>query len=547
MPRLVVQPGGKKPRLFEILKPRITIGRSEKNDLALDDVNVSRLHAIVELTPSGYRIADQNSRNGILVDGRSCESALLQDGASIQMGDSVLRFEDTFVADLMQTTLDDVDRDLPSLGRVAERDLRKISDAYRKLSAHMPSSEDRDAILRKLRKAERRALLFEVMDRAGQAMRTSLTSTDILDSMTRQVFIAMEAERVVVMLWDEEKQCLSPASIQQSPSSGSSHQFVLSQTLLNQVLQSRKGVLIRDAAADPQLSKKESISRSRIRSAICEPLVVDEKLYGLLYADNTLRAKAFDQDDLQVLSVLAQAATIHIEAQRARGEIARQEQVRQAYLRFLPEHLAERLVTSPDAVRLGGARCNLTALFADLRGFTSLAETLPPEEAVELLNEFFTEMAREVFHFSGTLDKFLGDGLLAVFGAPLAADDHALNAVQCALSMQAALQELSEEWVRKGRPSIPMGIGINSGEVIAGNIGSPQRMEYTVIGDVVNVAARFTSKAGAGEILLGESTWRHVKNDVPTDALPPMPLKGKREPLPVYRVIPTSKPATATG
>lgn len=156
---------------------------------------------------------------------------------------------------------------------------------------------------------------------------------------------------------------------------------------------------------------------------------------------------------------------------------------------------------------------------------------------MELLNAFFTEMTNVIFRHGGTVDKFLGDGLLAVFGAPLTDNTDASRAVQCAIDMQAALAELSAEWQRQNRPVIPMGIGINSGEAIAGNIGSLQRMEYTVIGDTVNVAARLTSVAGPGEILLGESTWQQVRGEVVAEPMTPLPLKGKREPVPVYRVL----------
>jgi len=219
-----------------------------------------------------------------------------------------------------------------------------------------------------------------------------------------------------------------------------------------------------------------------------------------------------------------------------RQDLLRQERIREAYCRFLPEHLAERVISQPDAVRLGGSRQYVTALFSDLRGFTALAETLAPEAAVDLLNDFFTEMTRIIFRYGGTLDKYLGDGLLAVFGAPLSDPTDAIRAVRCAIEMQLALEELGSEWQRQSRPDIPMGIGVNSGEVLAGNVGSPRRMEYTVIGDTINVAARLTASAGPGEILLGESTSQQISSQVATEPLPPLPLKGKREPARVYRV-----------
>ncbi len=536
MPRLVIESPGQEPLLYELVKPRITVGRSEKNDLVLNDANASRFHAIVERTPGGYSITDQNSRNGIVLDGQRCREATLENGTTVLLGDTQLRFEDSQDAWQAATMTEHGISGAREITGMGESGLRQATLAFRELDA-APSGSLQE-IQKKLREAERRALLFEVVSRARRAFEESGGPRDVLAVIPRLVFSATEAERILVMLWDEEKQCLLPADLHTVPGAKvRDTEVALSQTLLNKVLESRRAVLVRDASADPQLFMRESVMRSGLRSAICSPMVVKERLYGLIYADNCNRPSVFQEDDLEVLSILALEAAMALDLARAREDLQRQERVRQAYRRFLPEHLAEMLLSSPESVNLGGTRKSITVLFSDLRGFTSLSETLAPEEAVELLNRFFTEMTGIIFRHAGTLDKFLGDGLLAVFGAPLSNPTDASRAVQCAIAMQEALRELSREWQGQGRPVIPMGIGINSGEAIAGNIGSPERMEYTVIGDTVNVAARLTAKAAAGEILLGESTWRQVRSQVSAEPLAPMTLKGKREPVMVYRAI----------
>ncbi len=538
MPRLVIQPPGQPPKLFELLKPRVTLGRSEKNDLVLDDLNTSRFHAVLEQTPEGYKIADQNSLNGIYVDDRRVRQALLEDGTKVRLGDTVLRFEHTSAA---WEKTDIVVANPTAAHLVAEadqRELREATLAFRRLAAEAPAKQNVAELQKALRDAERRALFFEVVCHTRRSLQDATTLQEVLSTVTDLVFSATRAERVLLMLWDEEKKCLSPADIHMAPGGRvQDAEVALSQTLLNRVLESHKAVLVRDAKADPALLMRDSVSLSGLRSAICVPIQVQSRFYGLIYADNRRLPMVFDEDDLEVLSILAMEAALALDSARARQDVLQQERIRMAYRRFLPEHVVERLVSTPDSVKLGGARQPVTALFADLRGFTSMAETLPPEEVVELLNAFFTEMTHIIFRHNGTLDKYLGDGLLAVFGAPLAEATDALRAVQCAISMQATLAEISEEWRRQGRPLIPMGIGVNSGEAIVGNIGSPEHMEYTVIGDTVNVAARLTSVAGPGEILLGDSTYQQVQSHIAAESLPPLQLKGKREPAKVYRVL----------
>lgn len=537
MARLIIQSADRESLLYELVKPRVTIGRSERNDLPLNDPNASRFHAVVEATPMGYRVLDQNSRNGTFVNGRRCEDAVLINGSVVRVGDTEIRFEDNTAAWKTTSVRTRAGNRVALLEAVERRGLAEATHDLRQLSLAPPPPPALPELYEQLREAKRHAALFELISHARRLLQEAGTPLDLLDTIPRLVFSAARAERVVVMLWDEGKQCLRPGTIHLAPGEElRDTELALSQTILSTVLESRQGVLVRDAKADPALILRQSVALSGLRSAICVPMTVRERLYGLVYADNCHHPMVFDEDDLEVVSILALEAAFALDSARAREALLEQERIRQAYRRFLPEHLADHLIATPDAIRLGGARQFVTTLFADLRGFTSLAETLQPEEAVELLNDFFTEMTAIVFRYGGTLDKYLGDGLLALFGAPLPGPADALRAVQCGIAMQAGLEELCGEWQRRQRPAVRMGIGINSGEAIAGNIGSTQYMEYTVIGDTVNVAARLTQQAGPGEILLGESTWQQVRSEVPAERLQPMPLKGKREPVAVYRV-----------
>jgi adenylate cyclase len=185
---------------------------------------------------------------------------------------------------------------------------------------------------------------------------------------------------------------------------------------------------------------------------------------------------------------------------------------------------------------LGGARREATMLFSDVRGFTSMSEKLTAHEVVEILNEYLTQMVDVVLLHDGTLDKFVGDAVMAVFGSPMDQSDAELRAVSTAWYMHLRHEALKEKWVRDGKVPFEIGIGVNTGEVVAGNMGSPQRMEFTVIGDNVNLAARLESatKDAGAKILLSGSTVERVKEFVTVKALDPIKMKGKAEPVPVF-------------
>lgn len=222
------------------------------------------------------------------------------------------------------------------------------------------------------------------------------------------------------------------------------------------------------------------------------------------------------------------------------------ERMRKLFARYTSDAVVEEILKSPDAVVLTGEKREVSILFADIRNFTGLAESLPPEQVVAMLNQVLGRLSEAVLTCGGTLDKFLGDGLMAVFGAPVARADDALRAVQCSKMMMEAMLELRAEakarWQENGGQGrllvLELGIGINSGLVVAGNIGGAMRTEYTCIGDAVNVASRLCAIAGPGEILVGERTRELVDaRETAFEDLPPVRLRGREQPVPLYRAL----------
>jgi adenylate cyclase len=222
----------------------------------------------------------------------------------------------------------------------------------------------------------------------------------------------------------------------------------------------------------------------------------------------------------------------------------KEEKKRLQLSRFFSKNIVQKILSSDDNLKLGGERKNVTVLFADLRGFTTISETLDQKKVVELLNAYFTRMTPIIFKNNGTLDKLMGDGILALFGAPISYADDAVQAVKTAIELIMALREFNVQMKKYGMPHLDLSIGINTGEVVAGYIGSEEHLNYTVIGDPVNTAQRIQSVAGYNEILISEAVFDALDTEVhqisglkSIEPISPLKLKGKQKILNAYRVV----------
>jgi adenylate cyclase len=212
------------------------------------------------------------------------------------------------------------------------------------------------------------------------------------------------------------------------------------------------------------------------------------------------------------------------------------EKIKRAFSSYVARQVVDEILKHPDEYTFTGERRNVTVIFCDMRGFTPLTERLPPEEVVAALNDFYSLMIDLTIKNEGYLNKFLGDAVMAIFGAPTAYPDHCIRAVKTALAMQASVAELSAQRVAQGKEAMSIGIGISAGEAVAGSVGTEFQTEYTVIGDRVNLAARLESNAKPGQILVSEETYRQVADQVIANCLGPMSVKGKEEPVIVFEI-----------
>jgi class 3 adenylate cyclase len=530
MARLIISSPDGKNGILELNKPVITVGRGNANDLVLNDSSVSRFHAVIKLRDNSIFVADRGSTNGIVLnDTKINKEAELKDGDVALVGRYRLRLENVDEKGIQvrrgewPSTLNNIMRD-----RTAQAQLPRSSD--------VPSDGPPDMATR-VKKLERENYLLTVLYEAGKALNAKLELEDICEQVISLACLIEGVERGFVMLFNErgdvmrqsEVRYREPASSEQGP------QIILSQSVLELIRKERQPILIEDVSADERFRGSESLKISGLRSAMCAPLVGKEQLFGVLYVDNLERPAAFTQDELNVFALVAAQAGAAVDNAMAHEKIAQQSLQRSALERFLSPEVVEMVVANPD-IRLGGVNQEVTVMFADIRGFTTMSEAMEPGRVVEILNEYFTRVTDVIFDNGGTLDKYIGDAVMAVFGAPISKGNDAAAAVNSAIQIQRLLVELNRDAAAREWPELRVGIGINTGSAIAGNIGSPRRLDYTVVGDAVNTAQRLMTNAAGGQILISESTARKMGKTFDLERLPELKVKGRSEAVPVFSV-----------
>jgi adenylate cyclase len=230
-------------------------------------------------------------------------------------------------------------------------------------------------------------------------------------------------------------------------------------------------------------------------------------------------------------------ATIAVTAYRYLNEEKEKEFLRRTFEAYFPPTIVKKILANPLLITAAGQKKELTILFSDIKNFTAYSATLTPDQIQKSLNEYFDAMVEIVFHYQGTVDKYIGDGLMVFFGDPEPQPDHAMRCVRAAMAMQIKARELKQKWEKDQSIPIQIRIGINTGVVVVGNMGSARRLSYTVLGSAVNLAQRLESNAPVEGILISQRTYELVKDHVPTRALGEITVKGITQPMPVYEVL----------
>jgi len=511
---------------------------------------VSRQHARVHLAGGRCVLVDAGSRYGTHLNGeRLSAEALLKAGDTFQCGKATINVEQQVDA---AEILSEEHQLLEDSGTIVRRidsaanppspaaeprvaatawpalDRRKGGDR-RKLSLPWTGRERRSGHDR------RHARLLRLLSEISNTLVTGQPLPQMLTRVIDLVFDVVPAERAFLLLRDATDQALS-ARVLRNRDGSAPPEPRLSRTVVNHVMRERVAMLAADALCDPRLDAAGSIQAMNVRSFVCAPLWDRSEVIGVLYADNP-RSKKFVADDLDVFTALANYAAVAIAQAHTADQLLQETKRRERLQRYHSPGVVNRILhggTNGDASFLAQER-DVTVMFCDLVAFTALCEGMEPYEVAQLLNGFFTRMADEIFEKEGTLDKFIGDAILAVFGAPFPQPDHADRAVQTALAMRRALADMNA--TQTARP-LRMRIAINSGRALTGDIGSPRRREFTVLGDVVNTASRIESSVAApDQIVISRATKDKLTGPVTTNALGSVTLRGRQGEVELFEVI----------
>ena len=505
-----------------------TLGRHPDNSIQVLDRIVSKEHARVTLAPNGrWVLRDAGSLNGTMVNGDRVGEAVLNDGDRIQLGNTTFQFtEDQPRTEQSQQELNR-SRVTMMPGQV-QSEVRNRIDASKRF---LPVAEIRDM---EVLKADYEKL--RVAHELSQKLAIDTNLDHLLQQIVDETFLIIRADRAVILLYEPETDDFTPAYVRQKRAD---EEIKLSNTILEEVKRNKAAVLSSDAMVDERFKAAKSIIMQGIRSTMAVPLLVADQLVGAFHVDSMLASGAFTDKDLLLFSGIATQAAIAIQNFRLAKKIEHEAATRAEFQRLLSPNLVDQIVSGALALDQAGANREVTMMFADIRGFTSMSERHTPEEMVETLNSYFEFMVDVLFQHGGTLDKYVGDEIIGLFGAPVELPEAPLHAVRCAIDMLKALEEFNRIRQAEGKEEIRIGIGINTGPVIAGAIGSSRTLQYTVIGDAVNVAARLCGVAKSGEIIISPSTLEQCQLSVVAEQREPMELKGKAELMPIWNVTGT--------
>ncbi len=513
MAELFIVNGRKGGTVFLLTGERTLVGRSPECAVCIDDSWISSRHAYLEQRGGQLWVVDLDSRNGTYVGEEQVREARLKDGDRVSFGRTAAKVRLTAVRPTAKA--------LPP-GATMMRVLAHAPPPRPPVpgpAAPAPAATPATAA-RLVPDAGRRQVA--VLHAIARALSEAAGLADGLQRMLEALAEALRAPRALLLMPDEHGEMLPKAHLPPGPPPRHSA------TIVEAAIQARAGLISNDAQADARFAQAGSIFIENIRSALCVPIWAEQRVLGALVFDRHI-GDPFQEEELELATVAAYQVALAIERERFLEHSRVAEAQRRKLLRHFSPDVAALVLAQEEQAEddplAAQVRDGVTILFSDVRGFTRMTERLLAMELAQLLREYFHQMTLAVFEERGTLDKFIGDGLMAIFGAPVSQPDGPLRAVRCASLMLARLAALNERLPEDRQ--IAIRIGINTGRVVAGNLGSPERLEFTVLGDAVNVASRLESIAGPSSVLVGRATYEATQHAFRYRELGPQQVKGR--------------------
>ena len=489
----------------------VTVGRARDADVHIDDPSLSRRHCEVRKSDGNWLLKDLGSFNGTYCNDGMVSEHWLRHGDRIQLGLTVLTFEQS---------------------EAEQRSAHAVTE-------NVALPDDPDLLQRRLRNY---MALLEIT----KAVSSVLSTDNLFRLVIEKSLTLTNAERGSLIEFTDKGPVFRVARTRDGAHINDPETTV-SKSIIAQVQQSGEPVLTLDAVNDLS-TVSHTIANLDIRSLLCAPLKVKDKVLGCIYVDSQISEREFGGEAMNLLQAFADQAAIAIENARLYDEMMKsreqEKRVRQVFQKYVPADVVRRALEM-DATKRLSTKQVCTVLFSDIRGFTSMSERMEPEHVVTFLNDYLQRMVDIVFDEGGIVDKFIGDAVMAVFGAPFPKPDDAVRAVRCAHRMLAELEKFNEDQRRVGGVNIRIGIGIHTGPVIAGNIGSDKKMEYTVIGDTVNIASRIQdlNKEHGTECLITQACFDATRRRVTVRPIGPVSVKGKENQLMIYEALRGTMPA----
>jgi adenylate cyclase len=544
MPYLIYAPNTPQERSHLLKLGNNTIGRSGDNTIVIADESLSRYHAEITIAENQITIKDLQSLNHTFVNKVKIVECELKNGDLIDCGNVEFKFLETINATPVvsgspsskQVNLQQEEEQIPI---PTEKIVKQFSTEQSrfKIQDLLDAPGRRDSILRLSHRASNQRTVdkLKILLEVSKELSSPEEPDRLLEKILDLLFEIMNVDRAVILMVNETTKQLEHKAVKLRSGISSENQFY-SKNITNYVYKNGNAILTTDACHDQRFNESESIFVQTIRSSMCIPLKPREEVIGVLYVDNLSLSDVYSDEDVEFLSALANQAAIAIDNANLYKKIAAEAVMRNKLERFFPEPVRKKL---KEEASLGIVETEVTALFADISNFTKMSSTMQPRQVIAMLNEYFEVMVEEiVFRYEGTLEKYIGDALFAIWGAPYRKQDDAQRAVQAAIDMQWAVLRLNQQWIQQGKQPIQIHIGLNTGKVAAGNIGSEKLIQYATIGDTTNVTSRICNVAQAGEIVVSQSTFERLTAlNLPFEKMSLVHVKGQDQPLQLYRLL----------
>ncbi len=504
------------------------LGRSTDNEITISEPSLSSRHLLISNFDNYIEIIDLNSSNGTLINNNKVipfKSIRINGGDKLTLGKLAIDYVHESVVKPM-LPMPNIPKGLGDI----RGDVTVLAKFDPKLFSIATETATKDMNL--IQQANKRlAFLYSF----GQKIGNILEIRELFSNLLKEIFeIFNAADRALVFLLKDGE--MQPEIFMKEGKELPTNMATYSKTIVAMASSEKQGFIASDLGSGQDIDRSKSIVMLNLQCTMIVPFLVDNELFGLLQLDSTKKINAFTEEDLQMLSGISNQVAVNIKNKQLISEMNKQAKIKNSLERYLGPKMVTHLIDNKINLDQEGEERLVSILFSDIRGFTPLSERLKPKQVIEILTIYFSRMTQIIFKYDGFIDKFIGDAIFCIFGIPLFQGNHAELAVKAAVEMLKELIKMNEEIFGPMDIELKVGIGINTGNVVYGNIASMDRPEVTILGDSVNTSERLCSLAKGGQILISEESTKYLKETYPMEKLGLLRLKGKEEKVMVHSI-----------